>query len=32
MNISAWCAGSKLVTLGKILQILLLNVVLGKLG
>lgn len=32
MNISAWCEGSKLVMLGKILQILVLNVVLGKLG
>ena len=32
MNISVWCAGSKPLTLGKVLQILVLNVVLGKLG
>lgn len=30
MSISAWSAGSKLVVLGKMLQMLVLNVVLGK--
>jgi hypothetical protein len=32
VNISARCAGSKLVVLGQILQMLVLNSVLGKLG
>jgi hypothetical protein len=32
VNISARCAGSELLVLGTILQMLVLNVVLGKLG